>query len=241
MKVGFYDSGIGGLMVLREVFRIKGCFDVVYLGDLANFPYGNKSKEELLVIGRKGINFLISKGVDMIVVACNTLSTVVGNDLKAISNIPTFLITEWVENLNIKGNNLIVIGTKATIKSGYYQKILNARGIPTPELAEFVESGIWEGGSVENYINSVLPRDEYILLLACTHYTVLKETIKMLRPNVEIIDISQVFADFFSKKLKNTGSGNVEIFFTLNRKGYDEIIKRLNFPCEFVINYISPL
>ncbi|MEO0139017.1 MAG: hypothetical protein ABIL16_04750 [candidate division WOR-3 bacterium] len=241
MKIGFYDSGVGGLMVLREVFRIKGCFDVVYLGDLANFPYGNKSKEELLVIGRKGIKFLISKGADMIVVACNTLSTVVGNDLKAISNVPTFLITEWIGELNIYRDNLIVIGTEATIKSGYYQQILNARGISTPKLAEFVEGGIWEGEIVENYINSLLPRDEYTLLLACTHYTALKETIKRIRPNVEIIDISQIFADFFSKKLKNSGGGKVEIFFTLNREGYDGIIKRLNFPCEVVINYINPL
>lgn len=241
MKVGFYDSGIGGLMVLGEIVKIKGCIDVVYFGDLSNFPYGNKTKKELFIIGRKGINFLINKGVDIVVVACNTLSTVVGRDIKTISDVSIFLITEWVKELKIKRDNLIVIGTEATIKSGYYQKILNARGIPTPKLAEFVESGMWEGKEVENYLNSILPRDKYTLLLACTHYTVLKEAIKKLRPDVEIIDISQVFADLFSKKIKNSGGGKVEMFFTLKREGYEGIIKRLNFPCKVVINYINPL
>lgn len=241
MKVGFYDSGIGGLITLREVFKIKGCFDVVYLGDLANFPYGNKSRDELMVIGKKGINFLINWGVDVVVIACNTLSTVVGNDLKTLANVPIILITEGLNGINVKGKNPIVIGTEATIKSGYYQNILNARGIPTPKLAEFVEMGIWKGESVEDYIDSILPVNKYTLVLACTHYTVLIETIKNLRPDVEIIDISRDFADFFSKKLEVPIGGRVEIFFTSKREGYEEIIKRLNFPCELVINYISPL
>jgi glutamate racemase len=231
LKFGFYDSGIGGLITLREIVERVGCFDVLYLADTANFPYGDKEKEELFEIGRRGVSYLFERGVDVVVVACNTLSTTVGENLKKEFEKPVILITDFLEGFDVPKNSFI-IGTKRTVESGFYQRKLGVSALATPKLAQFVEMGIWEEGEVEEYLKEILPEGFDFLILACTHYTVLKGTIRKIKPNLGILDISELFADYFARIFKVLGSGGkIKVFLTGKGEKYPELISALKFPC----------
>ena len=231
MKFGFYDSGIGGLMVVREIVERIGCVDVLYLADTANFPYGDKGKDELLRIGKRNVRFLFESGVDAVVVACNTLSVTVGESLRREFEKPVILITDFLENFQLPENS-ILIGTKGTVESGFYQRRLGVKALATPKLAQFVELGVWEGREVESYLGETLPDDFDSIILACTHYTALRGTIKKLKPNVKIFDVSELFAEYFALKFANMKlGGEIRIFLTGSGDKYPEIVSALKFPC----------
>ncbi len=243
-KLGFYDSGIGGLTVLREFRKLNNCVEVIYLGDRYNFPYGNKSKDTLRSIARKGIKFLVERDVDAVIIACNTLSTTVIEELRSEYKVPIIPITRWMEDFNENGD-IKFIGTNSTVNSGYYQKTLNAEGIPAPNLAEYIESGIWGGVELEGYISRLLPEGNYTLVLACTHYSVIKNEIQKIRPSAKVVDISGRFANYILKFLKLPrrqckNPSTVRIFFTSKSENHEDMVKRLGFD-EKTIEYIPPL
>ncbi len=234
MKFGFYDSGIGGLMVLREIVKRMGCINVLYLADNANFPYGDKNKDELFEIGKRGISFLFEMGADIVVVACNTLSTTVGESLRKEFEKPLILITDFLEGYKFPQNSFL-IGTKGTIESGFYQKNLNVLAISTPKLAQLVEMGIWEGEDIEGYLDGILPENFDNIILACTHYTVLKGAIRKIRPKLRIFDLSEIFAEYFVKRFEGIKvGGEIRIFVTGNKDGYPRLVSSLKFPCPVI-------
>ena len=119
MRVGLFDSGIGGLTVLKILMDKYPSNDYIYYGDTKNVPYGDKSKEELLDLARSNINFLISKNVDMIIVACGTVSSNCLDILVKEYDIPIISIVKpTIDYLNNSMfNNIGIIATHATINS----------------------------------------------------------------------------------------------------------------------------
>ncbi len=132
--IGIFDSGLGGLTVFKEIRKILPFEDLIYFGDTARVPYGNKSKETIIKYSSEILNFLTDKKIKIAIVACNTSSSLALDYLRKISPVPVFGVIEpgaqkAVEvSMNISGRKIIaVIGTSATVKSGAYSKTIKEK------------------------------------------------------------------------------------------------------------------
>ena len=149
-KIGIFDSGIGGLTVLKEIEKRIPNENYIYLGDTLNFPYGEKSKEEIINYSKKNIEYLISQNVKMVIIACGTATSQSLEEMRTIFNIPIIGIisptVDYVKSLNIR--KIGVIATTGTIRSGAWEKKLKDEiaGIEVinkacPLLASIAEEG----------------------------------------------------------------------------------------------------
>ena len=201
--IGIFDSGIGGLTVFKELKKILPQEDIVYFGDTARVPYGNKSKDTVIRFSIQNANFLISLNVKMIVVACNTSSSYSLPMLKRRYNIPVVGVVGpgTKEAASITKNMKIgVMGTKATIASGVYESELrrikpkaDVTSVSCPLLVPLVEEG-WLKGDItiaiaNRYLRSFKKKNVDTVILGCTHYPLLKSIIRrVLGKDVSIID-----------------------------------------------------
>ena len=205
--IGIFDSGIGGLTVLKEIRREMPYEDIVYFGDTAHVPYGTKSKETITRFSTDNVHFLQSFGVKIVVVACNTASSLSLDALK--EKFPHQMIIGVIEPgaaaaLRVTKNRRIgVIGTKATIHSGTYEACLK-RLDPSvkvyseacPLFVPLVEEGWLDGEVVEKvaktYLEPLKAFDIDTLILGCTHYPLLAGLIqKILGSKVQLINSAE--------------------------------------------------
>ena len=214
MRVGLFDSGVGGLTVLKTLIEKYPCNEYIYYGDTLNIPYGNKNKDELLKLSRNNINFLISKNVDIIIIACGTVSSNCLNELKKEYDIPILSIIEpTLEFLNKSDyKNIGVIATNATINSHIFSENVkkNVYEIATPKLVPLIENN--ELTNINDILHEYLDRYRDIidvLVLGCTHYPIIKKDIhNVIGDDVVIIDMSKLIT------LSNNGKQNVKIYFS---------------------------
>lgn len=201
--VGIFDSGIGGLTVAKAVFNLLPYEDVIYLGDTARLPYGTKSKETVILYSIECLKFLLTKKVKMVVVACNTASSVAVSFLGKITKIPVIGVISPGSKAAVestKSGKIGVIGTYGTVKSKSYNKEIRrysgSISIYSQSCSLFVQ--LAEDGWTDNKI-AKLTAEEYLkdlkkkkidtLILGCTHYPILKKTIgKVMGKNVKLID-----------------------------------------------------
>lgn len=223
---GFLDSGLGGLVSLRE-FRKHSSGEVVYLGDLKHQPYGARPRNEIVSLSEKAVSLLLDMGAEEIFIVCNTIAANALGSLRSRFNVPIHGITEWVKYYTPPHDRqVVVIGTRATIESGYYQRTLKAEGIPAPELALLIEEGHWDDDVVRAYLDSILPQGEYVLILGCTHYPVLTPLIREIRPKVEIVDPAEVLF----KHLRREGDGFfVHVYLTRENPKYEDFLLKLGY------------
>ena len=214
MRVGLFDSGVGGLTVLKTLIEKYPCNEYIFYGDTLNIPYGNKNKDELLKLSRNNINFLISKNVDIIIIACGTVSSNCLNELKKEYDIPILSIIEpTLEFLNKSDyKNIGVIATNATINSHIFSENVkkNVYEIATPKLVPLIEDN--ELTNINDILHEYLDRYRDIidvLVLGCTHYPIIKKEINnVIGDDVVIIDMSKLIT------LSNNGKQNVKIYFS---------------------------
>ncbi|MBQ5761349.1 MAG: glutamate racemase [Clostridia bacterium] len=203
MPIGVFDSGLGGLTVLKELSALLPSEDIVYFGDSGRTPYGTKSKDTVIRYTLQDINFLLSHNVKMIVIACNTASACSLDTVSAKYNVP---IVEVVgpgarAAARITQNNRVaVIGTSATINSRVYEKALrNVRdnisyiGKACPMFVPLVEEGWWDNKVTEDIIRLYLDDLKCCfpdtLILGCTHYPLLQNTIaKVLGSEISLVN-----------------------------------------------------
>ena len=185
--VGVFDSGVGGLTVAREIMRQLPEESMIYFGDTARVPYGTKSKETILRYSRQIVNFLLSKGVKAIVIACNTASALALAELQKDYIIPIIGMVQpgAVAAMHAtKNKNIGIIGTNATIKSGQYgmylRKLDPSVTVVTkacPLFVPLVEEGLIEDRITEDmdsrYLGEFRQYDIDSLILGCTHYPLL--------------------------------------------------------------------
>jgi len=216
MRVGIFDSGIGGLTVLKTLINKYPKNDYIYYGDTLNLPYGSKTKEELLELSIKDVEFLLSKNVDIIIIACGTVSSNCRNYLKENYSIPIYdIISPTIKYLNESSKSSIgIIATEKTIDSHIFKNSLKKEvyEIKTPKLVPLIENNNLKD------INNIL--DEYlkeyqnkidILVLGCTHYPIIKEYINNYFNNkIEILDMSYPLLD----KLKEDNNASINIYFS---------------------------
>jgi len=201
--IGVFDSGIGGLTVVRELFEQLPHETVIYFGDTARVPYGTKSPSVIRRFGAQNTEFLLQYGVKLIVVACHTVSSIALNDLKSQYNVSFIGVVEpgIQAALSTTQNHRIgVIGTRATILSEAYPKGILAQrkeskvfSVACPLFVPLVEEGWIEGPITESiarmYLDSLCRENIDTLILGCTHYPLLKPVIqRVVGEEVTLID-----------------------------------------------------
>lgn len=190
--IGVFDSGVGGLTVVREIIRQLPSENVIYFGDTARVPYGSKSKQTVLKFSRQISRFLMTKQVKAIVVACNTASALALEELQKEIDIPVIGVVWPGANMAVeitKTKSIGVIATQATIKSRIYNNYIRKLdpevtviGKPCPLFVPLVEEGLLEDrvtdDMVERYLSELKPYNVDALVLGCTHYPLLINPIK---------------------------------------------------------------
>jgi len=214
--IGIFDSGFGGLTVMREVVRLLPHEKIVYFGDTARLPYGDKSPETIVRYTVESAIFLMEQNIKMLVVACNTASAHALSKLQTIFNIP---IIEVIEPGAMKAadtsktGKIAVLGTKATIQSGAYERKIRAfaphsevHSIACPLFVPFVEEGLHNHLAAsliaEHYLGNMHQHQIDTMLLGCTHYPILKDLIqKVVGDHVQIVDSATTCAEKVAKEL----------------------------------------
>lgn len=190
--IGVFDSGVGGLTVVREIMRQLPSENVVYFGDTARVPYGSKSKQTVLKFSRQIVRFLMTKNVKAIVFACNTASALALEDMRDEIKVPVVGVVRPGAKMAVemtKTKSVGVIGTDATIKSGIYTDYIRQLdhevtviGRSCPLFVPLVEEGLLEDritdDMVDRYLSELKPYHVDSLVLGCTHYPLLMNPIK---------------------------------------------------------------
>jgi len=207
--IGIFDSGLGGLTVARAIMDELPGYNLTYFGDTARTPYGAKSAATVIKYALEDTQFLISRGAQMIVMACNSASSMAMESVTRTFSVPVFeVITPAVElaaSLSPHGR-IGVIGTRATINSGIYEKKIREKrpdarvyAVPCPLLVPLVEEG-WINKPettmiIKKYLHPLKMRKIDTLILGCTHYPILKPIIeKKIGKQTIIIDSSTAIA-----------------------------------------------
>ena len=207
-SIGFFDSGIGGITIWESVNRLLPNENTIYLADSKNSPYGKKPNDELINISKENVEFLINKKCKLIVVACNTATTNSINFLRKSYNLPFIGIEPAIKPaaLNTKTGKIGVLATKGTLGSSLFEKTSNIHGqnVEIIEqhglgLVELIEKGIYSGSKIDSllkeYLNPMLENNIDKLVLGCTHYPLIKESIKkIINESINIIECSEAVA-----------------------------------------------
>ncbi len=224
--IGVFDSGIGGLTVLKKIIEVLPNEKYIYYADTDNVPYGIKPKEEVKKYIKNAIEFFISKEVKAIVIACNTATSIAINDLRKEYTIPIIGIEPAVKPgiENREGKKVLVMATPITIQEEKLQNLvknLNATEevdlISMPKLVEFAEKTEFESNEVEEYIERQLGtynlNDYSTLVLGCTHFPLFKNEFSKIFPNkIQMIDGGLGVANRLKDVLEKTElSGNNEL------------------------------
>jgi glutamate racemase len=235
LSLGMFDSGIGGLTVLKEVRQLLPCEDIIYLGDTARVPYGNRSPETVVRYSLENALFLIEKGIKMLIVACNTSSALALAVLKRRLSIPVVGVIEPPAKEAVKRTRkkkIGVIGTRATVASRAYEKAIKrldpsveviSRACPlfVPVVEEGLEEDEVAGLLVEKYLGGLKDSAIDVLVMGCTHYPILAPRIReLLGEEVQIINTGRETAAEVQRALrrrgfeKNSGRGRSDFFVT---------------------------
>jgi len=225
--IGIFDSGIGGLTVAHAITNLMPHESIIYFGDTAHLPYGDKSEAAIQAYSIKIADVLLKRGCKVIVIACNSASSAAYELLKEYVNKQALILNvidpmvEYVTT-HFKQKKVGLIGTKRTVQSGIYLKKIEEskseillQSIATPLLAPMIEEGYFNNkishDLIEEYLNNANLIDIDALILACTHYPLIKNEIRRFyNDTIEVIDSSEIMAHALNQilskaNLLNTG------------------------------------
>ena len=240
MRIGIFDSGVGGLTVLKEMVDNYPDNEYIYVGDTLNVPYGNKSMDELKNLSSKIVDYLVSKNVDKIIIACGTVSSNISEYLKNKYKIPIIdIISPTIDYIQKKHYKKIgIIATSMTIKSNIFNKKLtniNVISIECPKLVPAIENYNYDQISIclNEYLSYFKDNKVDLIVLGCTHYPIVKNNIKeYLDYDVRLLNMAEPIVDIFSN-VKNTKSS-----FELNFSKLDSrVIRNVEMILENHIDY----
>jgi glutamate racemase len=226
--IGIFDSGIGGLTVAHAIKKNLPQENVIYFGDTAHLPYGDKSEAAIQAYSIRITEILLQKGCKVIVIACNSASSAAYELLQEYVNRKTHIINvidpmvEYV-NANLPEKQVGLIGTKRTVQSGVYarkiqeaKKSIALKSLATPLLAPMIEEGFFNNQISHEIIAQYLADPELegidALILACTHYPLIKKEIdEFYKGKMQILDSSEVVATALRNYLEQEQLLNNEI------------------------------
>ena len=240
-KCGIFDSGIGGISVAKEILNAKLFDEIIYFGDTARVPYGNKNESTIIRYSLEALEFLKNFDINFLVVACNTASAVSINELKKEASFPVLGVIEaGVEALKNedKNSNILLVGTKRTIKSDKYQTLLQEKGfkniisLATPLFVPLVEEGLIEGEITDKifdmYFKDINKEKIDIVILGCTHYPFLSKTFNKHFPNAKLIHSGQAIVQMIKNEFKLTfkKSTSIKLFSSDNPEEFKKVAKK---------------
>lgn len=204
--IGFLDSGVGGLTVVKEAMRQLPNESIIYIGDNARCPYGPRSVKEISTYTNQMVDFLLTKDIKLLVIACNTATAVCLEEIKAQVSIPVIGVIQpgaRAANKYTKTGNIGILGTEGTIKSGMYPETLlqknrdlTTTSLACPAFVPLVESQQYNTPLAKKVVAETLSplKKQSIdtVILGCTHYPLLRDTIqKVVGSSVKLIDSGQ--------------------------------------------------
>ena len=205
--IGVFDSGFGGLTVLKALLQFIPKADYAYFGDTARLPYGSKSIETVARYAVEASHFLESQGAHLLVIACNTATALALDRICAAAHVPVVGVVEpgaEAASSATKNRKVVVIGTEATVSSHAYRKALEQRGLQIREKACPLLVPLVEEGWVEHPVTEQVARiyleeafadgfhDADTMVLGCTHYPLLKRLLRRVAPgHVSIVDSAE--------------------------------------------------
>jgi glutamate racemase len=229
--IGIFDSGSGGLSVLRTLHARAPMLDVVYFGDLKNMPYGSKSQSELLELTEQAIQVLQKAGATQIVSACNSVSASVVRVTPAMENIIEMVGPAVRSIKHNKVLHVAVAATPATVESGMYQKEFERVGIRAtmiscPELAAAIEreDTIMAQQIIDDVVVRAIATGADALLLACTHYPLVRE---MFGNKISVIDPADAVVDEIITRYGVNGKGTLKFLVSEKSISFQKRVENL--------------
>jgi glutamate racemase len=212
--IGLFDSGFGGLTVMREVAKILPHEHLIYFGDTAHLPYGNKSPEAILRLAKQNAAFLLSKEIKLLMIPCHTACCHALTALQKELPIPVIGVIESGLELVKHLDRVAILGTTSTIESQMYQSLIQAQNPRAfiyaqacPLFVPLIEEGFCNHPAMslaaESYLNPLIGKVDAVLL-ACTHYPLARQTLsQLLGPNIQLLEPAEKCAlqvkDYLSK------------------------------------------
>lgn len=247
-NIGIFDSGLGGVAVLNELSK-KTNANFYYLGDNLRVPYGNRSKSEITSFSTDIVNFLEKFDIDFYIIACNTISVTCKDYLRDRFNKDFIAITDMAVEAAIGfDGDFLALATKATIESHFYKntiedlkdaKVYEQKAL---KLVDLIEGGILEGDVIDHaldeYLSLANEKEIPNIILACTHYPIIKDEIKKrLNYDANIIDPAVYLAD----NLKTADSQKrVNIFMSKESSETTDLIEKI-MDTDYKLTYIGDL
>lgn len=249
MKIGFFDSGLGGLTILRAVAKELPQYDYVYYGDTANLPYGDKTEAEIYELSKAGMKYLFEAGCTLVIIACNTASSETARRLQQ-EFIPTEypdrkvlgIIVPTIEELNFnQPTKVALMATKRTVDSNKYALELAHKGNGKVELIQFATPTLVpliERDEIDLAVKEASEKirteagEAEVIVLGCTHYTELKKQLRAQFADKQIISQDEVIPNKLKTYLDNhpeienglTRTGSRSIYLTEHRPDYDRVM-----------------
>ncbi len=218
--IGVFDSGIGGLTVANAIQKHLPNEEIIYFGDTAHLPYGDKAPYSIKHYSTEIAKFLLEKNCKLIVIACNTASSIAVKDVQKVTKGKAILVNvidpvvEKVYQQSKTGDHVGIIGTKGTIKSGVYRKKLralneelNVSSLATPLLAPMIEEGFINDKISQTVLESYLTDKKLnaidAIILACTHYPLIKDEINAFyKGRVNVVDSADIVGRYVKAQLE---------------------------------------
>lgn len=208
--IGVFDSGFGGLTIVRHLIKTMPDENIIYFGDSINAPYGTRSKVEIIKLTLAAVGYLSEKKIKALIIACNTACVYAYNEVKRILDIPVVEIISpsyKMVFMHTKNKKIGVAATKATINSQVYRKKIlkecpsaEVYSLSCPKLVSIIEAGLLDldeaSKIIKIYFEPLKNKEIDVLLLACTHYPLLKDIIqKVVGVKIKVLDPSIYIAE----------------------------------------------
>jgi glutamate racemase len=214
--IGVFDSGVGGISVLRELRAMLPEEDFIYFGDSANAPYGEKSGDEIRALAWHVVETLLKSGIKALVIACNTATAAAAPLIRERLDMPVVAMEPALKPASkcAHGGKVLVMATPLTLSLDKFQSLMERYGkdalpMPCPGLMELVERGIVDGSELDEYIADMRARigGEHVdaVVLGCTHYVFLRAAIERAFPQAQVVDGNEGTARQLVRLLEQRG------------------------------------
>lgn len=245
MRYGVFDSGLGGMTVLSKLIEIMPENDYVYFGDVARVPYGTRSNDTIIKYAKEDAAFLIEHSIDAIIIACGTVSSVAHDALKKAYKLPVYSVIDFAVTAaceNTKNKKIGVIGTQATVNSGVFSRkiadidsTINVTSVACPLFVPLIENGIAHDDPVaqavaSRYMSCLMEKNVDTVIMGCTHYPIYEETLKLIYPNADYINVGLETARGLCNKPRTAlNNGKVELYVSEISQAFYEIAEIMGF------------
>jgi len=244
LKIGIFDSGIGGFTILNSLLKTRKDVEVFYLADTKRIPFGNKNSKEIRLIAKEICNFFVDKNLDALLVACNTTNACALDILEDNLKVPCFDLINSVSEI-VDKQIIGILATQTTVRSSYYKKAINSKKenkiIFQQECPEFVSEIEKEKLNLDKlnslsdlYLRPLIKKNNEELILGCSHYPLIYDILrKKLDSNIKIIDPSEALIKKFNKsfaipktdRYERISFENVKFFVTSEREEFSNKVK----------------